>query len=72
MTEWQIFLCKDLKFLNGKWYQEYITIIYFLEKGVSALGQEKWEVKILGRRSEIHRLLLEDWVLNMQEKHRKT
>lgn len=42
-----------------------------MEKGIIVLKGEKWQVEKSERKSQIDHLLIDDCVLNSQEKHTK-
>ena len=44
----------------------------FMEKGISVLRGEKWQVEKSEWKSQIDHILIDDCVLNSQEKHKKT
>ena len=43
----------------------------FMEKGISVLRGEKWQVEKSEWKSQIDHILIDDCVLNSQEKHKK-
>lgn len=47
-------------------------IPFFMEKGISALREEKGQVEKSEWKSQIDHVLTDDCVLNSQEKHKKT